>query len=115
MNMREIEFRAWDKRFERYVADPANIRLNIATGETHGKYSGGNVNDWELEQYTGLKLKNIKMFAGDLVYVAGIGTLEVYYDECLLLFAFKDENNNVYDYQDIIEDIEEIIGNIHQS
>ena len=65
--MREIKFRVWDKRFNRY-AIAEDIRLNIATGETHGKYSGGNCNDWILEQYTGLQDKNGKeIYEGDRV------------------------------------------------
>ena len=63
---REIKFRVWDDRVTRYIANPEDVRLNVGTGEAHGKLSSGNVDHWLLEQYTGLKDKNgVEIYAND--------------------------------------------------
>jgi len=65
---REIKFRVWDDRVTRYIANPEDVRLNVGTGEAHGKLSSGNVDHWLLEQYTGLKDKNgVEIYGGDKV------------------------------------------------
>lgn len=53
--MRENKFRIWDDRRKRYLHELGDIRMNVKTGELHGRLSDGNVDEWKAEQYTGLK------------------------------------------------------------
>ena len=53
-------------------------------------------------------------FGGDIVYVAGIGNCLVKWDDSDACWLF-DAGVSAYGYQDVIEDIEDIRGNIHQN
>ena len=113
--MREIKFRAWDNRFDRY-AKPENIRLNISNGDTHGKYSGGNVNDWTIEQYTGLKDKNgFEIYENDIVKNSNGKIREVGYNERRCQFGLYSRELECWITNEIIGESLEIIGNIHES
>lgn len=66
--MREIKFRVWDRRLNKYLNRATDIRLNIGNGEVHGMMSTGNVPEWTLEQFTGLLDKNgKKIYEGDII------------------------------------------------
>ena len=68
VRMREIKFRVWDNIRNDYVRKPSDVRLNCDTGELHGFMSNGNVEQWEAEQYTGLKDKNdVEIYEGDIL------------------------------------------------
>lgn len=54
----------------------------------------------------------LDLYVGDIVYIAGKGNCVVVYDENACCFYFE-KDGEYYEYQDEIEDIEKIIGNIH--
>jgi hypothetical protein len=58
------------------------------------------------------------IWEGDKIYVAGIGNLCCLYDDrCAEWFfaSYEDPNAEQYAYHEILEDIERIIGNIHDN
>ena len=67
------------------------------------------------EQYTGLKLKGKEIYEGDKVYIAGVGICFVTFnDDCLSFIFICEKTDEEYWYHEVIEDIEEIIGHIHE-
>lgn len=114
--MREIKFRAWSRRHEKYM-DPNHFFVG-ANGavfyETIANKKTLKLRNWILEQYTGLKDKNGKeIYEGDILKCTSKYTdikTEIQYVESCLPFihlskAFYDAE--IYEY--------EVVGNIHEN
>ena len=70
------QFKVWDKKICKWI-DPDDVRINPADGSVHGKRSGGNVDDWELVPFIGLKDKyGVEICKGDIVKCVDDRTFE---------------------------------------
>ena len=121
--MREIKFRAWDSRLNKYLNRVTDIRLNIGNGEVHGMMSTGNVPEWTLEQFIGLHDKNGKeIYEGDIVkfedvsgYKDGCASVIWHDDSCGYYLENDDDNiyDTLYDFTPSYQMT--VIGNIHEN
>ena len=115
--MREIKFRAYDKKEKRY----ANFNLSGSrityidknTGECYLNQNSERYKDFVIVQYTGLKDKNGKeIYAGDILWNE--------YDECYGEVVFDDGE---WKFEDItvmqslypLLDCVEVVGNIFEN
>jgi uncharacterized phage protein (TIGR01671 family) len=119
--MREIKFRAWDKKLKKWVnSDAISITLSgtpMAPDETWMEH---NLADLALMQFTGLHDKNGKeIWEGDIIriledtYWLYIGDIcEVEWDECGGWYPFADNYDAmIYPYGYNVE----VIGNVHEN
>jgi len=119
--MRELKFRAWDKNLKQ-MEEVIAIDFDSEKVLCHPDYY-----DWrpfgqiELMQYTSIKDKNKKeIYKDDIVYISGIGNCVVKWDEvnACWIFVHKQELpfiNETFCYQDICEDLENVVGNIYEN
>ena len=111
--MREIKFRAWDKRKSRMMYD--GIILDMSDCSRHDMKHNFDASDSiELMQYTGLKDKNgVEIYEGDIVKVDEEFFARVLYNERFTSFDVATTGNTVgfYDYGKSLE----VIGNIYEN
>ncbi len=130
--MRDIKFRAWDRRYKNMLNDAAKVGDVLY-------WDGGKcftaITDFGIEppyhdmmQFTGLRDKNGKdIYEGDIVKLEGINgeiwAVYWFYDRWCLgdgkkgMGGFQEDydNGDYYDGDDINWDKSEIIGNIYEN
>lgn len=119
--MREIKFRAWDKKEKRWHSD---VFIHI-DGRVNSRELGINfktANDFELMQYTGLKDKNgVEIYEGDILRAASIegANLEVFWrlDFGVIDRSIRGAQWRMTDLPDRVENVlhdHEVISNIYE-
>ena len=110
MNVREIKFRAWDARHQKFFI-PADIANNIASSRPDG--------DKKLMQYTGLKDRNGKeIYEGDVVRwlvndVVRVGIVD--YPEDFGGYDMKNLDDEYHVCNDWMRGEYEVVGNIYEN
>ena len=118
MEANRFRSRAWSTKYNLFLAEVEIYSDGSFTADYRredGALVSQNMDECIVEQSTGLGDANgVEIFEGDVVYVAGIGNMVVEYDQSVAGMRFKDDDQDL-DYQEVIEDLERVIGNIHQN
>ena len=120
--MKDIKFRAWDKKknnwFGDYGADlyiELNGTINFGwNGETMDDYTGRII----LMQYTGMKDKNgIEIYEGDILFHPLQGKRQVYYpySEHVASYGLRDIDSGFGSTLQDSHAVWEVIGNIYEN
>lgn len=119
---RVLKFRIWDKANKEYMILGAT-GLDARNGDVIDYYNEGNrlggPEEYDVEQYTGLKDKNGKeIYEGDIVEIGKYGKFQIIWNEWACKFDFdkigKREREEPLLSQDW-EEKAEVIGNIHEN
>jgi len=106
LESRDIKFRFWDKE-DKTMNECSRIDLPNSTIPDPKDDNG-----YIAMQFTGLICSNgDEVYEGDIVYVAGKGDCEVVFD-CCGYWAFGESRE---DYQDVIEDMERVVGHVFET
>ena len=123
--MRDIKFRAWDKKYNEMIPDL--ICFYKDGGISHNNHFNSDISPFrgymwdsrnlEIMQYTGLKDKNgIEIYEGDIIKVNG-NLYEVWHSG--LAFGLIDKNKDFFEYMcqlcDMNGKVYEVIGNIYKN
>lgn len=112
--MREIKFRAWNKKLKRFAPDEASIQIGGDDPCVAFDYFDGNfdtevwhLNECELIQYTGLKdVNGVEIYEGDIIehYVTAWNT-----------GGYGDWKRELASIRNFSRDKAKVIGNIYEN
>lgn len=104
MNER-LKFRAWDNEDEKMDINFLNLTENFNVSVKKIAHSGR----YDIMQFSGFQdSRNADIYEGDIVRIAGVGNVEVKFEAGSFMFGDKL-------YHEIIEDLENIVGNVYQN
>lgn len=108
--MKSIKYRVWNTREKKYhlpfKSCSTTYNLSYYENTKHVKYP---------EEFISLTLEDQMVFVGDIVYIAGVGNCEVKFSDETLGFIFVSLGTETeWNYQDVIEDIERVVGNVNE-